>query len=494
MRWLRALAALLPLLAALPAAGQGPGLPPLPEPGQFCDPALERRSASYRLLCNELGPQITTSDAGFLSSFLDKLQAAALGAGDSGLAAVSVLRRPAGCMLCLPVVAMLDVGFYIGPVAYGVLARPLLFMASAGFLAVFAWQLGAGLAGLRPLTWRTHAMGLAMLGGIGLLLGGAGIAGDAVFTDLFSGLLAPTVTFAAASGEVVLSTLDGLFTRAGAGGDTLSDQIARRMPGQMRYVEQVVGPAEGARLQLREALLSLILGMQEVCTLGLARGILYAVDLSGLDSPEGWTTFLIGFVLIFGFAVLLIVVGARLVEPLLRIAFAAVFLPLAVASLPFALLRRKVAFPLIRSVLYSAVWLFCIGVVYGVVLVFLVRALALSAGDPSLSYGQVFSMLSTRTVADASPGSPHSMLAPTMTLPTVAGAATTGRVVRFVEPLFILIALGLAIALIGLVPAIASSIVSGSASQDSATERSLTQAVGAPGSALRGLRGLRRLR
>ena len=309
---------------------------------------------------------------------------------DWSLMAMFSLLRPDACVPCLLVAGVAKISSVIGHAAFRVLSVPLLMVTVSAWLLtmtfLFAKLLSSGaripygpVAG--SAAWL--AIPLFVLGGIG----GISDAGPEIFPQLYSGLVAPAVSFAVDGGNALLRA--SLFTSASRGSD-LDAFITAALPAHMDHYATIFGTPTGAAERVVTALFRMFIAVQHLAVLGIARGALFMSATEDLGWFMTAASMILGLVLCISFLIFFIVAGLRLVDPLLRLALAIATAPVWIAGLPFDALRRGPCSQMGRSFTYAIVSLFLAGLIYGIAASMLMQAFALSIALPDATFTQLF--------------------------------------------------------------------------------------------------------
>ena len=326
---------------------------------------------------------------------------------DAARSVYTNLARPEACFVCGILVNLVRIFALLGSAAFEILALPCLLLMVAAFAVFLVVKIAPGVVGMsvnqvRPI-WRELIGGctrfliaIILLSGMAVSSGGSR-GGPSVFDEMYHGLLAPLLGGSAALGLTLLDAVQGggyasvIMEKAQEEANQFLDTSHLGMR-KMRKSEEA----------LMKGVVYLALGLHLVGRLGIAQAVGFISDAAtvGGTSMMAWVGALIGLVMIALFAYFLIVVGVRLLDPLIRITIVFALLPLLIVAWVFGPFR-SMAERGMRTFGYCCLYLVIAGVVYSVAFELVVgtqsRMMALTKSNTAapnpVSYDQIAAAL-----------------------------------------------------------------------------------------------------
>ena len=390
----------------------------------------------------------------------DYLSNASNDAFDWGSGLMLQLVRPEACFMCTLVLGVVRFIHIAGSAAFSVITAPVLIVMVAAFLLNQTFTISRHFLSAGRIPWATTIAPFIWFT-VALLLMGALHQGAAtgIFADLFHGLLAPFLTLSLSAGQIVLDSMALSFVTAQDPSSTFSGFTVSRdilADDHMRLSQSNFGAVDpsSSQYEMLSGLTRALMSIHMICILGMSRGLLYLTNLTGLVSLTGWLSVVIGVVLFVAFLVFFLVAQARVIDPLVRLAVVLSFSPLILATLPFPGLRATTLRPVLRALGYCGAYFLLLGIIYGLVVYFMLQSFTYSVDLPQIDPAKLFTTFVSReaSLGDAHPGF--------NSLQTVTISGTTYTTLKISGPLLILVSLLLCYGLVEAMTVFAAGLAS----------------------------------
>ena len=313
------------------------------------------------------------------------------GAGDVPALVGAVLSEPESCLLCATIAILVSVGLIVLSHVFAFLSVALLYLVAPAYLLSMLVSVAQQLVTLQPVRWGWLFKSFPWFIVSIAFLGASGTAGasQALVIELYAGLVVPLLTGAARAGAFLTTHLSASLSTL-----SLETVVAARIDAVHAYVATVVD-VRPLVVPFVDALVELLLYVQHMMYIGVARGMGYFYPYETMHMLEKLFSYVIGVVMVLGFVMFLIHAGIHLLEPLLRLLAALALAPFLVASLPFASLRAVVAMPGLRLLGYCVLSFVLVPMVYGIAMVFLSHGYSMSVRGSALQASQIENFIRT---------------------------------------------------------------------------------------------------
>ena len=403
----------------------------------------------YRLIAQLASP--------FINEYLS---AASNDAYDWGSGLMLQLVRPEACFMCTLVTGVVRFIHIAGGAAFSVITAPVLIVMVAAFLLYQTITISRHFVSSGRIPWATTIAPFIWFTVAVLLMGAIHHgAASGIFADLFHGLLAPFLTLSLSAGQIVLDSMALSFSAAHDPSSTFSAfTLARDIlaDDHMRLSQDSFGsvPPNSSQYDMLSGLTRALMSIHMICILGMSRGLLYLTNLTGLASLMGWLSIAVGALLFTAFLVFFLIAQARVIDPLVRLAVVLSFAPIIIATLPFPGLRATTLRPVLRAVGYCGAYFLLLGIIYALVIYFMLQSFTYSVDLPQINASELFTTFVSR---EASLGDSHPGF---NSLQTATVSGTTFTTLKIAGPLLILVTLLLCYGLVEAMTVFAAGLAS----------------------------------
>ena len=285
------------------------------------------------------------------------------------------LSDPSRCFSCVVLLFVVGSVHAVGSAGFDALSGVAVVLGPVLWLLWLSVKLGRHLLGVTPdkgrSAWAEIGPGAARLAVASVLLMMSAGGGRGVYDWMVGNIVGPGLQVAM---EVGAGVSRGVLAAAGSAGDVMDYARSRvtemqsasvaRLPGTVRDAVSGGGEAEG----IADGVMSLAAALHTTGSMGLARAVGYLADAGqGCNTLGAVVSFLVGALLFLIFGMFLVVMGVRLIDPLLRLAVVLAVSPLLVVAWLFPA-TQQAAWVGLRTVLYALAFFLLAGIVYAMAL------------------------------------------------------------------------------------------------------------------------------
>jgi len=274
------------------------------------------------------------------------------------------LDDPGACLVCRVLGNVVVLFEQVGEIAFEVLAPAVTNLLAGGAAMLVAFQ-----AARRVFAWGDSAAGWLeqVVSGVRIVLASIvlatvsyGAEAGAVFRVLYDAVLGPAVQVAVLAGSELL-------VQIGRSGSAFESSMLSELDEEAEAIIAALPEGDPAKESaLVAGVMKLAAGLHMVGRLGLAQGVGFIGDAAQTGSSFAGTAWIgagIGILILLWFVVFVVLVGMRLVDPLLRASVVLALAPVLVAAWCFPLFRHMAVTGL-RTLGYCCVYFLVAGVVY----------------------------------------------------------------------------------------------------------------------------------
>lgn len=285
------------------------------------------------------------------------------------------LSEPGRCFSCVVLLFVVGSVHAVGAAGFDALSAVAVALGPVLWLLWLSVKLGRHLVGVVPekgkSAWAEIGPGAARMAVAAVLLMMSAGGGRGVYDWMVENLVGPGLQVAMEAGAGVSRSV---LAAAGNSGDVVAYAQGRvremqsasvaRLPGMVRDAVSAGGEAAG----IADGVMSLAAALHTTGSMGLARAVGYLADAGqGCNTLGAVVSFLGGLLLFLIFGMFLVVMGVRLIDPLLRLAVVLAVSPLLVVAWLFPA-TQSAAWVGLRTLLYAMAFFLLAGIVYAMAL------------------------------------------------------------------------------------------------------------------------------